>query len=119
MDVNDIYGNIRKEVFKLNSDEKVQLTLDLWDVIAKVEVVVPDISPAYFEIWNEVLRLSKDEKIQLAMDTWESIPDNDKPGLTQEQKKELDRRIEMDRKGEAKYITWEEMKEKFKITKDK
>lgn len=57
--------------------------------------------------------MSRDEKIELAMDIWDSIPDEEKPGLTEAQKQEIDRRMRRIENGEEKFYTWEEVKAKI------
>lgn len=105
------YNVFWANVLNLNVDEKFQLVTDIWDNISGVEVNKDDWP--FSEIWKGVLELGKDEKIQLAMDTWDSIPDEEKPGLTEEQKTELDRRIAKDEAAEAVYYTWKEVKQRI------
>ncbi|MEO0902759.1 MAG: addiction module protein, partial [Bacteroidota bacterium] len=60
---------------------------------------------------QEIKKLSVAKKIVLAQDIWESIDDSIE--LTDEIKAELDSRIERHQKGEGKYFTLEEAKEKW------
>jgi putative addiction module component (TIGR02574 family) len=62
------------------------------------------------EIREEISKLSVDERIQLVMDIWDDIADEDKPGLTDEQKADLDERLREMEAGNTKFYTWEEVK---------
>jgi len=66
------------------------------------------------EIREEISKLSVDERIQLAMDIWDDIAEEDKPGLTEEQKHMLDEGLKEIESGNAKFYTWEEIKTKNK-----
>ena len=58
---------------------------------------------------NDILRLSVAERLRILEKIWNSIS-TDEIRITDEQKKELDRRLERMKKGETKFFTWEEVK---------
>ncbi len=58
---------------------------------------------------NDILRLSVAERLRILEKIWNSIT-TDEIRITDEQKKELDRRLERMKKGETKFFTWEEVK---------
>lgn len=64
------------------------------------------------KIREEISKLSVDDRIQLAMDIWDDIADEDKPGLTDEHKADLDERLKEIESGNSKSITLEEIKAK-------
>jgi putative addiction module component (TIGR02574 family) len=61
---------------------------------------------------EEILKLSTDEKVQLIDLLRQSIADdsNAEIGLTEEQQKELDRRIDLHESGQGKTYSWDEVK---------
>jgi putative addiction module component (TIGR02574 family) len=69
------------------------------------------------DIQKQIQKLSTAEKILLVEQIWESISDEETPELTEEKKKELDRRLELIDSGEATYMTLEEIKERYKTLK--
>ncbi len=63
------------------------------------------------QIIEQAKKLSVAERILLVEEIWDSIAaDKETPDLTQEQKDELDRRIEADRHNPNAGRTWEEIK---------
>ena len=63
---------------------------------------------------SDILQLSISERIQLVEDIWDSIavvPDN--VPLTEEQKAELDRRLESYQANPSKGVSWRELKDKL------
>lgn len=64
---------------------------------------------------SEILQLSVAERIQLVEDIWDSIAQMPEAvPLTDEQKAELDRRLESYRANPDEGISWDELKEKFR-----
>jgi putative addiction module component (TIGR02574 family) len=63
---------------------------------------------------KEILQLSDEEKISLIEMIWESL-DDDKSYLTEEQDKELSRRIISFERGETKTYSWEEIESRLKM----
>jgi len=64
------------------------------------------------KILAEALALPVSERIQLVQDIWDSIlPEPSAVELTDAQKKELDRRLDDDRKNPGNTIPWEEVRE--------
>jgi putative addiction module component (TIGR02574 family) len=61
---------------------------------------------------QEIESLSSAEKILLVEQIWDSI-DKDVMSLTSAQKKELDRRLEKHEKGQVKYSSWEQVKQRL------
>lgn len=64
-----------------------------------------------------ILELSLDERIYAYQRIWQSILDDiqQEEGLiTEDEKKEIDRRLERIEKGEAKLFSWEEVKKELK-----
>tara|TARA_R110000868_G_scaffold162611_2_gene394061 strand:+ start:387 stop:593 length:207 start_codon:yes stop_codon:yes gene_type:complete len=61
---------------------------------------------------NEIQDLSNAEKILLVEQIWDSI-DKDDIHLSESQKKELDRRLEQHAKGETKFSSWDEVKNRL------
>ena len=56
------------------------------------------------------------ERIELVQDIWDSIAEiPEAVMLSEEQKNELDRRLEAVRTGQAKTISWEELRAEFKL----
>jgi len=58
---------------------------------------------------NDILRLSVAKRLRILEKIWNSIT-TDEIRITDEQKKELDRRLERMKKGETRFFTWEEVK---------
>jgi putative addiction module component (TIGR02574 family) len=63
---------------------------------------------------KEILQLSDEEKISLIEMIWESL-DDDKSYLTDEQDKELSRRIISFERGETQTYSWEEIESRLKM----
>lgn len=62
-------------------------------------------------LMSDILELSVAERLQLVEEIWDSIAEApDAFELTEEQKKELDRRLEEYRKDPSIAIPWEEVK---------
>jgi putative addiction module component (TIGR02574 family) len=61
---------------------------------------------------SEIQGLSNAEKILLVEQIWDSI-DKEDIHLSESQKKELDRRLEQNAKGETKFSSWEEVKNRL------
>lgn len=61
---------------------------------------------------NEILKLSIAERLSLLEKIWSSIP-SENITLSESQKKELDSRIERVEDGQAKYLTWDEVKKQL------
>lgn len=67
---------------------------------------------------SEILQLSVAERIQLVEDIWDSIAQiPEAVPLTDEQKAELDRRLESYRANPSEGISWNELKEKLRQRK--
>ncbi len=63
------------------------------------------------ELAEQIKKLSVSERIVLVEEIWDSIAaDDESLELTQEQKDELDRRIEVDKNNPNEGRTWEEIK---------
>ncbi len=58
---------------------------------------------------TEILNLSTAEKILLVEQIWDSLDTSEMP-TTNAQQQELDRRIELDKKGEMSWHTWNDVK---------
>ncbi len=64
---------------------------------------------------NNLLELSISERIQLVQDIWDSIAiNNDEVSLTNSQKQELDRRLNLFKQNPEQISPWENVKQKFK-----
>lgn len=62
----------------------------------------------------DISQLSVSERIQLAEDLWDSIlTDTNAVTLSNEQKQELDRRLETHRQNPNQGSTWEEVKQRL------
>lgn len=62
----------------------------------------------------DISQLSVSERIQLAEDLWDSIlSDTNAVTLSEEQKQELDRRLETHRQNPNQGSTWEEVKQRL------
>jgi putative addiction module component (TIGR02574 family) len=59
---------------------------------------------------KELMELSPEERIQLAEDLWDSIAPEEMPPLTDEQKREIDRRLAEHKKDPGRASPWEEVK---------
>ena len=60
---------------------------------------------------SDILHLSVAERIQLAEDVWDSIAaPPDTPPLTDEQRRELDRRLQAYEANPNEGVSWEELK---------
>jgi putative addiction module component (TIGR02574 family) len=62
------------------------------------------------ELWSELMKLTPAERIDLVQDLWDSIAQHDLPPLGEEEKKELERRLEEHRRDPSAAITWDEFK---------
>ena len=62
------------------------------------------------ELWSELMKLTPAERIDLVQDLWDSIAQDELPPLSDEEKEELDRRLEEHRRDPSTAITWEEFK---------
>lgn len=62
------------------------------------------------ELWSELMKLTTDERLELVQDLWDSIGSEALPPLTDEEKEELERRLEEHRRDPSTAITWEELK---------
>jgi len=63
---------------------------------------------------NNLLELSISERIQLVQDIWDSIAINsDEVSLTNSQKQELDRRLNLFKQNPEQISPWENVKQKF------
>ena len=62
------------------------------------------------ELWSELMKLTPSERIDLVQDLWDSIAQHDMPPLSDEEKEELDRRLEEHRRDPSTAITWDELK---------
>ena len=67
----------------------------------------------------DISELSVSERIQLAEDLWDSISTDSNPDvpLSESQKKELDRRLELHRQNPQQGSTWEEVKQRLGFDK--
>jgi putative addiction module component (TIGR02574 family) len=62
----------------------------------------------------DVRKLSVPERLELLEHIWESLRSEDAaPGLTDDQKLEIDERLEAHEKGKAKSILWSEARERL------
>ncbi len=59
---------------------------------------------------KELMELSAAERIQLAEDLWDSVSPEEFPPLTDEQKAEIDRRIDAHEKDPGRASPWEEVR---------
>jgi putative addiction module component (TIGR02574 family) len=59
---------------------------------------------------DELMELTPAERIQLAEDLWDSIPLENMPPLTDEQRAELDRRWSEHQKNPGRAAPWEEVR---------
>jgi len=64
-------------------------------------------------IIQDILKLSPEERIKLMEEIWKSIPDAEK-SLTKFQESEIDYRLQKSQDSEARFFTWEEVKNKLK-----
>jgi putative addiction module component (TIGR02574 family) len=62
------------------------------------------------ELWSELMKLTPAERIDLVQDLWDSIAQDELPPLSDEEKEELDRRLDEHRRDPSTAITWEEFK---------
>ncbi len=67
----------------------------------------------------DISELSVSERIQLAEDLWDSISTESNPDvpLSESQKQELDRRLELHRQNPQQGSTWEEVKQRLGFDK--
>ena len=65
---------------------------------------------------KEILKLSVPERIEMVEAIWDSIAESshgDNNPLTDEQEKEIERRIERHENGDGKTLSWDELKAKL------
>ncbi len=62
------------------------------------------------ELWSELMKLTPAERIDLVQDLWDSIAQQDLPPLSDEEREELERRLEEHRRDPSVAITWDELK---------
>ena len=62
------------------------------------------------ELWSELMKLTPAARIDLVQDLWDSIAQHDLPPLSDEEKEELERRLEEHRRDPSVAITWDEFK---------
>ena len=62
------------------------------------------------ELWSELMKLTADERLDLVQDLWDSIGADAIPPLTDDEKDELERRLEEHRRDPSTAVTWEELK---------
>jgi putative addiction module component (TIGR02574 family) len=62
------------------------------------------------ELWSELMKLTPEERIELVEDLWDSIASVANPPLTDQEKDELERRLEDHRRDPSTAVTWEELK---------
>jgi putative addiction module component (TIGR02574 family) len=69
------------------------------------------------DLKKEIGKLSDAEKILLLEDIWESISEKRKNKLSISQKKEIDRRLELEEKGEVRFYSLDEVRSRIKLLK--
>ncbi len=69
------------------------------------------------DLKKEIKKLSDAEKILLVEEIWESISKKEKTKLSSAQKKEIDRRLELEESGKMNYYSLEEARSKIKSLK--
>lgn len=69
------------------------------------------------DLKKEIEKLSDAEKILLLEDIWESISEKRKNKLSISQKKEIDRRLELEEKGKVNYYSLDEVRSRIKLLK--
>jgi len=62
------------------------------------------------ELWSELMKLTMDERLELVHDLWDSIGSDALPPFSDEEKNELERRLEDHRRDPSTAITWDELK---------
>jgi putative addiction module component (TIGR02574 family) len=62
------------------------------------------------ELWSELMKLTTDERLELVQDLWDSIGSDSLPPLSDQEKDELERRLEDHRRDPSTAITWDELK---------
>ncbi len=62
------------------------------------------------ELWSELMKLTADERIELVEDLWDSIAQHELLPLTDEEKKELDRRYAEHLRDPGSASKWEDVK---------
>ncbi len=68
-------------------------------------------------IKEEISKLSTAEKILLVEEIWDDIASENKEDLTEAQKTELRRRVQLAEEGKVKYLSLEESRERIKALK--
>jgi putative addiction module component (TIGR02574 family) len=63
---------------------------------------------------SELLKLSPAERIQLAQDLWDSIDEGEAPPLTEDQIREVERRLAEHDADPDSAVPWEEVRERFR-----
>jgi len=61
-------------------------------------------------LWKELMELTPEERIQLVEDLWDSITPEEMPPLTDEQKREIDRRLAEHGKDPGRASPWAEVR---------
>lgn len=67
---------------------------------------------------DEINKLSKPEKILLVEEIWDGISADREDDLSEEQKNELDRRLQLDSEGKMNYYSMDEVKERIKALRN-
>ena len=71
------------------------------------------------ELTEQAKKLSIPDRILLVEEIWDSIAEENQAfELTDEQKRELDRRLELARNNPEQGRTWDEIKAEFRLTSD-
>ena len=65
------------------------------------------------ELWSQLMELTTDERIEPVQNLWDSVVSEALPPLTDEEKDELDRRLEEHRRDPSSAIGWDEVKAKL------
>lgn len=63
---------------------------------------------------QELLQLSPAERVEIAQQLWDSVEDAELPPLTEEQARELDRRIAEHARNPSRAIPWDEVRERLR-----
>ncbi len=66
---------------------------------------------------EEIKKLSQAEKILLVEQIWDDMAREREDDLTQEQKDELDRRLDLAEEGKIQYHSWADVKERIRLLK--
>ncbi len=63
---------------------------------------------------TELLKLSPAERMQLAQDLWDSIPEAEGPPLSEDQVREIERRLAAHDVDPDSAISWEQVRERLR-----